>query len=310
MRIAMLGAGGIGGYYGARLAEAGHDVVLVARGAHLEALKRRGVTVRTPDGELTLPITAVPDVRGLEPVDLLLFCVKAYDTEAGARSIAPLVGPDTVVLTVQNGLDRADALATALAGAKAVLAGAVYAALQLAGPGIVVRTGPEARITFGERGGAASDRTVRLAAAFRESGLVHEVSADIDRVLWEKFLFITGIGAVTALARAGIGALRESAEGRALLAASCGEIVAVAQAEGAPLSPEAAAAALAQASTLPAGWRSSMARDLEDGRRLEVDALSGAVVERGRRAGVPTPVHQTILACLSLPRPAPAGIPR
>jgi len=220
MRIAVLGAGGIGGYYGARLAKAGHDVVLVARGAHLEALKRRGVTVRTPDEELTLPITAVPDVRGLEPVDLLLFCVKAYDTEAGARSIAPLVGPDTVVLTVQNGLDRADVLATALDGTKAVLAGAVYAALQLAGPGVVVRTGPEARITFGERGGAASDRTARLAAAFRESGLVHEVSADIDRVLWEKFLFITGIGAVTALARAGIGALRESAEGRALLVAS------------------------------------------------------------------------------------------
>ncbi len=310
MRIAVLGAGGIGGYYGARLAKAGHDVVLVARGAHLEALKRRGVTVRTPDEELTLPITAVPDVRGLEPVDLLLFCVKAYDTEAGARSIAPLVGPDTVVLTVQNGLDRADALATALAGAKAVLAGAVYAALQLAGPGVVVRTGPEARITFGERGGAASDRTVRLAAAFRESGLVHEVSADIDRVLWEKFLFITGIGAVTALARAGIGALRESAEGRALLAASCGEIVAVAEAEGAPLRSEAAAAALAQASTLPAGWRSSMARDLEEGRRLEVDALSGTVVLRGRRAGVPTPVHQAVTACLSLPRPTPAGIPR
>jgi 2-dehydropantoate 2-reductase len=310
MRIAVLGAGGIGGYYGARLAKAGHDVVLVARGAHLEALQRHGVTVRTPDGELTLPITAVPDVRGLEPVDLLLFCVKAYDTETGARSIASVVGPDTVVLTVQNGLDRAEALATALGGATAVLAGAVYAALQVAGPGIVVRTGPEARIAFGERGGAASDRTARLAAALRESGLVHEVSPDIDRVLWEKFLFITGIGAVTALARAGIGALRESGEGRALLAASCDEIVAVAQAEGAPLRPEAAAAALAQASTLPAGWRSSMARDLEDGRRLEVDALSGAVVERGRRAGVPTPVHQTILACLSLPRPAPASIPR
>jgi 2-dehydropantoate 2-reductase len=310
MRIAVLGAGGIGGYYGARLAKAGHEVVLIARGAHLEALQRRGVTVRTPDGELILPIAAVPDVRGLEPVDLLLFCVKAYDTETGARSIAPLVGPDTVVLTVQNGLDRAEALATALGGAEAVLAGAVYAALQLAGPGVVVRTGPEARIAFGERGGAASDRTVRLAAAFRESGLVHEVSPDIDRVLWEKFLFITGIGAVTALARAGIGALRESAEGRALLAASCAEIVAVAHAEGGPLRAEAAPAALAQADTLPAGWRSSMARDLEDGRRLEVDALSGTVVQRGRRVGVPTPVHQTIAACLSLPRPAPAGIPR
>ncbi|HUM16817.1 MAG TPA: 2-dehydropantoate 2-reductase [Candidatus Nitrosotalea sp.] len=308
MRIAVLGAGGIGGYYGGRLAKAGHDVVLLARGAHLEALQRRGLTLRTPEGELTLPIAATADGRGLAPVDLVLFCVKAFDTEAGARTIAPLVGSDTTVLTVQNGLDRAGALAAALGGgAGAVLGAAVYAALQLAGPGIVARTGAEARITFGERGGAPSRRTERLAAALREAGLPHEVSPDIDRVLWEKFLFITGIGAVTALARAGIGALRESAEGRALLAASCGEIVAVAQAEGAPLRPEAAAAALAQSSTLPGPWRSSLARDLEEGRPLEVEALSGAVVARGRRAGVPTPVHQTIAACLSLGRPAPAS---
>ena len=310
MRIAVLGAGGIGGYYGGRLAKAGHDVVLLARGAHLEALQQRGLTLRTPEGELTLPVAAAADGRGLAPVDLVLFCVKAFDTEAGARTIAPLVSSDTTVLTVQNGLDRADALATALGGAKAVLAGAVYAALQLAGPGIVARTGPEARIAFGEPGGAPSERTERLAAALREAGLPHEVSPDIDRVLWAKFLFITGIGAVTALARAGIGALRESEEARALLAASCAEIVAVAQAEGAPLAPEAATAALAQSSTLPGPWRSARARDLEEGRRPEVEALSGAVVARGRRAGVPTPVHQTIAACLSLGRPAPAPIPQ
>lgn len=310
MRIAVLGAGGIGGYYGALLAKAGHDVVFVARGAHLEALQRRGLTVRTPEGELTVPVTAVAQARGLEPAEIVLVCVKAYDTEAAARSIAALVARDTVVLTVQNGLDRVETIASTLgAGTGGVLAAAVYAALQLAEPGVVVRTGAEARLVFGERGGAATGRTDRLAAAFRQSGIVHHVSADIDRVLWEKFLFIAGIGGVTALARVGIGAIRESAEGRALLAASCAEIVAIARAEGAPLRPESAEAALAQAAILPGGWRSSMARDLEDGRRLEVDALSGAVVQRGRRSGVLTPVHQTITACLSLQQPPAAATP-
>jgi 2-dehydropantoate 2-reductase len=308
MRIAVLGAGGIGGYYGALLAKAGHDVVFVARGAHREALRRRGLTIRTPDGDLTLPVAAVSEVEGVEPVDLVLFCVKTYDTEAAARSVAPLLARDTLVLTVQNGLDRAEAIAAMLGtGGGSVLAAAVYAALQLAEPGVVVRTGAEARIVFGEQGGAGSERTERLAAAFRQSGIVHEVAPDIDRVLWEKFLFITGIGGVTALARTGIGALRDSPEGRALLAASCAEIVAVARAEGAPLRPEAAAAALAQAGTLPGRWRSSMARDLEDGRRLEIDALSGAVVQRGRRSGVQTPVHQAITACLSMQQPAAAA---
>ena len=305
MRIAVLGAGGIGGYYGARLAKAGHDVTLLARGAHLEALRRRGLTVRTPEGELTVPLVArapaAVEAGDGGPVDLLLFCVKAFDTEAAAAAVAPLLGPDSLVLTVQNGLDRAETLETALGpGRGAVLAAAVYAALQIAAPGVVIRTGPEARIVFGEPGRAGSERTARLAAAFADAGLPHEVSPAIDRVLWEKFLFITGIGAVTALARSGIGPLRESPEGRALLAASCGEIVAVARAEGGPLTAASATAALAQASALPGRWRSSLARDLDEGRPLEVAALSGAVVARGRLHGVPTPIHHTIATCLTV----------
>jgi len=306
MRVAVLGAGGIGGYYGARLAKAGHDVVFIARGAHLEAMQECGLTVRTPEGESTLPVVAVADPRGLDPVDLVLFCVKAYDTESGARSIVPLVASDTAVLTVQNGVDNVVAIAAVL-GTGAVLAAAVYAALQIAGPGVIARTGAEARIAFGEPGGAVTARTTRIAAAFEQSGIAHQVSPDIDRVLWEKFLFITGVGGVTALARSGFGALVSSPEGRALLAASCDEIVTVARAEGASLGPEAARAAIAQAEKLPAPWRSSLARDLEDGRRLEVDALSGAVVRRGRRLGIVTPVHQAIAACLSVHQPKTSG---
>ena len=303
MRIAVIGSGGIGGYYGALLAKAGHDVVFVARGSHLEAMQRHGLTVRTPAGETTVPVTAVGDTGRVGPVDLVLFCVKSYDTESAAPLLRPLMGRDTTVLTFQNGVDNADTIGSVV-GSDAVLPGAVYIALQLVGPGVVLRTGGEGRMVFGELNGVVSERIRRIAAAFQPSGIPHEVSPDIQRLLWEKFLFITGVGGVTALARSGIGPLLASPAGRTLLTASCDEIVAVAQAAGAPLTPAAARAAIEQAATVPPQWRSSMARDLEDGRRLEVDALSGAVVRRGRTHAIPTPIHQAIVACLSLHQPA------
>jgi 2-dehydropantoate 2-reductase len=302
MRIAVLGSGGIGGYYGARLANAGEDVVFVARGAHLEAMQRRGVTLRTAAGESTAPVKAVAATRSVDPVDVVLFCVKSYDTEAAARSLPPLMARDTAVLTFQNGLDNVEAIA-AVVGAEAVLGGAVYVALQLVAPGVILRTGGEGRIVFGELHGSVTERVQRIANAFQRSGIPHEVSADIQRVLWEKFLFIAGVGGVTALARSGIGPLLVSPAGRTLLTASCAEIVAVALAEGGPLQGDAVDRVIGQAATLPPEWRSSMARDLEDGRRLEVEALSGDVVRRGLKHGVPTPVHQTIAACLSVHQP-------
>jgi 2-dehydropantoate 2-reductase len=303
MRIAVLGSGGIGGYYGARLASAGHGVLFIARGAHLEAMQRRGLTVRTPEGESTIPVTAVGDSRTVGPVDLVLFCVKSSDTESAAQALPPLMAEDTAVITVQNGLDNVEAIASVV-GSRAVLAGVVYVALQLAGPGVVVRTGGEGKIVFGELGGALTERAQRIAAAFQQSGMPNQVSTDIDRVLWEKFLFIAGIGGVTALGRAGIGRLLASLEGRTLLTTSCEEIAAVALAEKVPLPADAVDRAVAQAATLPPQWRSSMARDLEEGRRLEVEALSGAVVRRGLTLGVPTPIHRTIAACLSAHQPS------
>ncbi len=303
MRVAVLGSGGIGGYYGALLARSGHDVAFIARGAHLEAMQRRGLTVRTPEGESTIPVTASADTASVGTVDLVLFSVKSYDTATAAQALTPLMARDTAVITLQNGLDNVDAIAS-VAGSEAVLAGGVYVALQLVGPGVILRTGGEGKVVFGELSGTLTERVQRIADALRQSGIPHEVTPDIRRVLWDKFLFITGIGGVTALARSGIGPLLASAAGRSLLHAACGEIVAVAQAEGALLQPAAVDAVLAQAATLPAPWRSSMARDLEEGRRLEVDALSGAVVRRGLKQGIPTPVHQTIVACLSVHQPS------
>ncbi len=303
MRVAVLGSGGVGGYYGALLAKAGHDVAFIARGAHLEAMQRRGLTVRTAEGESTIPVTASADTATVGTVDLVLFSVKSYDTATAAQALTPLMARDAAVITFQNGLDNVEAIAS-VAGSEAVLAGTIYVALQLVGPGVILRTGGEGKMIFGERSGSLTERVQQVADAFRESGISHEVSTDIRRVLWDKFLFITGIGGVTALARSGIGPLLASAAGRGLLHAACAEIVAVAQAEGAHLQPAAVEATLAQAATLPAPWRSSMARDLEEGGRLEVDALSGAVVRRGIKHGIPTPVHQMIVACLSVHQPS------
>ncbi len=308
MRIAVLGAGGIGGYYGALLARGGHDVVLVARGAHLEAIQRRGLTVCTAAGESTLAVAAVGDTRSVGPVDLVLFCVKSYDTDSAARALEPLMSRSTAVLTLQNGLDNAAAVAATI-GSDAVLSGAVYVALQLAEPGVIRHTGGDGKIVFGESGGAVSGRARRIATAFQLAGIPHALSTDIDRVLWDKFLFIAGVGAVTALARVTIGSLLASASGRALLTASCEEIVAVGRAEGRFNQPDAVSTVIAQAATLPPEWRSSMARDLADGRRLEVDALSGAVVRRSAYHGISTPVHQIISACLSLHQPRTAESP-
>src|SRR5438094_1182176 len=216
MRLAVLGSGGIGGYYGALLAKGGHDVAFIARGAHLEALQQRGLTVRTPEGESTIPVNAVADTERLAPVDLVLFCVKSYDTELAAQALAPLMARDTAVVTLQNGIDNVEAIASVV-GSSAVLAGAVYIALQLSSPGVVLRTGGPGRIVFGELSGAMTERVQRIASAFEQSRIPHEVSTDINRVLWEKFLFIAGVGGVTALARSGIGPLLASAESRLLL---------------------------------------------------------------------------------------------
>ncbi len=308
MRIAVLGAGGLGGYYGALLAKAGHDVVFVGRGARMEAMQRRGLTVRTAAGESTISVTAVADTTSVEPVDLVLFSVKSYDTKPAAHSLRPLMARDTTVLTLQNGLDNVDTIASVV-GSEAVLAGAVYVALQLVGAGVIVHTGGEGKIVFGEPTGGATERVRRIAGAFQQSGISHQISTNISRVLWEKFLFIAGVGGVTALARSDIGPLLASPDGRTLLTASCAEIAAVARAEGASLQADAVDAVIAQAATLPPRWRSSMARDLDDDRRLEVDALSGAIVRRGLKHGVPTPIHQTIAACLTLHQPRPSSRP-
>jgi 2-dehydropantoate 2-reductase len=302
MRVVIFGTGGIGGYYGALLAKASEDVVFVARGAHLQALNSHGLRVKTADTESTVRVTAVGNTDAVGPVDLVLFCVKSYDTDTAAASLGPLMTPQTLVLTLQNGLDNVETIA-AVVGWEAVLVGSVYVALQLVAPGVIVHSGGEGKIVFGELAGGPTDRTRRIAEVFQRAGILHEVSTDMPRLLWEKFLFITGVGGVTAMARSGIGPPLTSAEGQHLLTASCAEVDAVARAEGIQLGADAVLRILTQAESLAPQWQSSMARDLGVGRRLEVEALSGAVVRRGRKYDIPTPVHQAIWACLAVHQP-------
>jgi 2-dehydropantoate 2-reductase len=208
------------------------------------------------------------------------------------------VKAETVVLTLQNGLDNVETIAS-LIGPDRILVGSVHVALQIVAPGVILHSAGEGKIVFGEPSGPPTARARRIAAVFERAGIPHELSAEMPRVLWEKFLFIAGIGGMTALARSGIGRLLDDPEGRAILRASCAEVVAVAAAEGVPLGPEATDRALHLAEGFPPQWRSSMARDVAEGRRIEVDALSGAVVRRGRKHNIPTPIHQVILGCLS-----------
>lgn len=303
MRVAVFGTGGVGAFYGVRLEKSGEEVVFLARGAHLEALRERGLSLRTADGESHLVVAAVSDPSSVGPVDLVLFCVKSYDVASAACSLGPLMGPQTVVLALQNGLDHAELISGAV-GPGRVMIGSVQAlAVEAAAPGIIEHSGGEGEIVFGEPEGGPSERVRALSGALSRAGIPHEVSGEMQRVLWEKLLFIAGVGGVTALARAPIGALLEHPEGRALLATSCEEIVAVARAEGVHLDADAVDRVLHFAGTFSADWRSSMARDLEAGRRLEIEALSGTVVRRAARHNLPVPVHRTIYACLSLQQP-------
>lgn len=304
MRIAVLAAGGIGGYFGGLLARAGEDVAFVARGAHLEAIRQRGLTVRSVEGDFTVRAPAAADPAELGPADLVLFAVKAYDTEAAAALLPPLLGPDAPVLTLQNGIEHVEQIGVHV-GPERVLAGSVHLAVQIAAPGVIRHTAGAGKIVFGEPQGAPTDRVRRVAAAFARAGISHETSGDMRFVLWDKLLFIAGVGGVTALARSGIGPLLASAEGVELLRASLREVVEVARAQGVDLGPDAMERVLKFASHFPADWRSSLARDLEAGRRLEAEALNGAVVRLGRARGVPTPVNQAILTSLALHNPEP-----
>jgi len=300
MRIAIMGSGGVGGYVGGRLAASGQDVTFIARGAHLAALQEQGLRIESARGDVTVqPAQATDDPAAVGPVDLVIFAVKLYDTEQAAAAIRPLIGPATGVVSLQNGVDSVGVLSAEL-GREHVIGGSAHIAAVIAAPGVIRHTGTMARFLFGELDGAQSERVAALSAALDKAGIDHQVSADIERDIWSKMVFLATFAGLTALIRLPIGPIRADPETRALYQEGLAEALAVARAKGIALPADFVAQTLARTDQLPFEMKSSLLNDLESGRRLELPWLSGAIARMGEEQGVPTPTHAFITTALKL----------
>jgi len=301
MKIAMMGSGGVGGFFGGRLAHAGCDVGFIARGAHLAAMQERGLTIENePQGNIHVPkVRVVEDPAALGRVDLVIVSVKLWDTEAAARSIRPLVGPDTGILSLQNGVIKDDILRREY-GDAAVMGGVAYVATNVARPGVIHQTGTMQRVVLGEYDGRRSARAVFLHDALARAGVQAELSEDVRRSIWEKYVFLVALSGATTTMRRPIGPIRANPQARAFLLELMREAVAVGRARGVALPEDFAENRLAFADGLPADMTSSMHHDLERGNRLEVAWLSGGVVQLGADAGVPTPANRAVCDILAL----------
>ena len=296
----MMGSGGVGGFFGARLAKAGEEVAFVARGAHLDAIRNNGILIENePQGDLRVDrVRASVDPGELGPADLVILSVKLWDTEQAARAIQPIVGPDTAVLSLQNGVIKDDIL-RGVFPEKSIMGGVAYVATHIARPGVIHQTGTMQRIVVGEYDGSASERARSLHQALLRSGVSAELSTDVRRSIWEKYVFLVGLSATTTTTRRPLGAVLEHAQSKAFLLEVMREVVRVGRAKGVALPTDYAEQRLAFAATLPYDMTSSMAHDLERGNRLEVEWLSGGVVKLGAEAGVATPANEAVCAILA-----------
>ena len=299
MRIAILGAGGVGGYYGGLLARAGHDVSMLARGAHLDALRARGLEVRTPEETFTVAVEASDDPRELAPADLAVVTVKNYSLQDIVPATKILAETGAIILPLLNGVDAAERLVAAGVPDGQVLGGLTEISAARVGPGIVGRRSAFQRVVVGERQGGLSEHAERIAAAFREAA-----SADITADLWRKFAFIATMSAACGLARSPVGPIRNAPLGRLLIERALREVLAVARARGVALTGNEEAEILRFVDSLPDPIKPSFLLDLESGGPTEIDDLSGAVSRLGHEVGVETPVHDVATAALSAARPA------
>jgi 2-dehydropantoate 2-reductase len=299
MKVGVMGAGGVGAYFGAKLAAAGNDVTFIARGAHLEALRTRGLSVRSASGDILLPTVSVTsDPHEVGVVDLVLLSVKLWDTESAAHSLLPMVGSESTVVSLQNGVQKDDILRS-IAGEKAVIGGLCYIAASIAGPGVIQHLGSMQKLVFGEFDGKPSERTIAFYDACKAAKIEAEISDDIERATWEKYIFLVGLSACTAAIRQPIGVVRADAHARHLLVETMREVVTVGRARGIEIDEDYAEKRMPFIDGLAADMRASMAVDLERGNRLELPWLSGGVVTLGEEYGTPTPINKTIAAILS-----------
>ena len=297
MRIAVVGAGGVGGYFGGRLAASGADIHFLARGAHLQAMRASGLRIVSPKGDVHVPrINASDDPGAIGPADVVLFAVKMYDIEPAARALAPLLGPNTIVLPFQNGVDGVDIVTRAVGRAHAG-GGTCYVSAAIAEPGVIRHTAMD-HLIFGELDGSRSARLEALLDACRKTNFQTTLSEHIDVDVWTKFTRLSVLSGMTAVTRSPLGVVMNDPDLRAMLLGAVAEAMAVAHAKGVPVRNDIVEDVAKAYDALPPQTKASMLVDLENRRRLELPWLSGAVVRIGKEMGVPTPIHGFIAAVL------------
>jgi 2-dehydropantoate 2-reductase len=308
MRIAVMAAGAVGGYFGARLAAAGHDVFFIARGAHLAAIRKDGLTVNSVNGDLHLPkANATDKPADVGPVDIVLFAVKLWDTEKGAEAAQPLLGPNTRVVTLQNGVDSYERVAP-IVGAERAIAGVTYVVTVIERPGVIKQASQFQSIICGTSDGRADAPLAAFVTAAKAAGIPITLSDNIERDRWHKFIFLSATSGATAITRQTMGPILADADMRALFRSIMAETLAVGRAKGVALDPGFVDERMTFADkNVPASMKASMANDLDRGNRLELDWLAGHVSQLGKELKVPTPVNDTVYAAL---KPYRMGSPR
>ena len=297
MRIGAMGAGGVGGYFGARLQQAGHDVTFFARGRHLEAIRANGLKVESPHGDALLKVRVLEDPREAGVVDVVLFAVKLWDTEAAAEKLRPVVGPETAIIPFQNGVESIARLRKVFPE-KAVLGGSAYIATRVKSPGVIEHTGEMSRLQFGPVLPSQREKAEAFLSACREAKINAEIPEDIVRANWEKFVFLVAVSSATAVARAPLGVVRSDPDLRWLFEQAMRETWKVGRARGVALADNFVEERLRFADGLHADMRASLLHDLEAGGKLEAPWLCGAVARMAREAGIDAPVNRAVFAAL------------
>jgi 2-dehydropantoate 2-reductase len=298
MKILIMGTGGVGGYYGGLLAQQGNEVTFISRGAHLYAIRHEGLKVKSIHGDFTIfPANATDDPAKVEPVDLILFCVKTYNTDEAAEAVHPAVGPQTVVMSLQNGVDAAERIRKVV-GEEHVIGAATWLSSAVEAPGVIKQISQFRRIVFGELAGGRSERIQSIFEVLNQTGITVEISENIQKVLWTKFVFISAVSSIGSLTRLPMGDYRTVPQSRGLLSSIMQEVEALARAQGILLDADVVQKALEFTDSAGPHIKPSMQLDVESGRRTELESMVGVIGRKGRELGVPTPVADFVYSSL------------